>query len=333
MCTIAGDGTNGFNGEGLPAVETRLFYPSALALDPSGQLVVVDYNNMLVRKLDEHGSLVTIAGNNIHSWASEGLATDSAMENPIDVAFAPDGSFFVMEQHAARVLRVDAEGWLSIYAGTGDEGFAGDGGPATEAVFSEGSGLALDEVGNLYISDTFNHCIREVDPDGEIDALAGNGMEGSASAEVEALAATFRQPQRTRMAQHTLLVADTGNHVIRQVDLDSGLVSIFAGTGVEGLSGDGGPAIEASLSKPTSATLAPDGSVYIADTWNHVIRRVDPDGTIETVAGIPGAQGYDPTPAPATESPLSFPADMLIGEDGALYIADMVNAAVRRVAP
>ncbi|MFN7146005.1 MAG: hypothetical protein ACK4YP_19670, partial [Myxococcota bacterium] len=155
VCRVAGTGDLGFNGEGLPALESWLYFPSAVRAHPDGRLVVVDFNNMRVRALDPDGTLVTLVGNGDHAWSSPGApALETALENPIDAVFAPDGTAYILPLHEARVLHLGADGIVTPCAGSGEVGYAGDGGDALTAAMSEASGLAVDEAGTLYIADT-----------------------------------------------------------------------------------------------------------------------------------------------------------------------------------
>jgi serine/threonine-protein kinase len=237
------------------------------------------------------------------------------MENPFDIAADRAGGFYVAELHSARILHVDAAGSLTIVAGCGKTGYAGDGGPATDAFLSESAGVAVHDDGRVFIADTDNDAIRVVDPDGTIATLA----TGLAS------------PQHIRVFGDELFVAERGAHAIRRIDLANGAADVVAGTGVAGFSGDGGPATEAQLARPYGMTIGPDGDLYIADAENNVIRRVDEDGIIETVLGAPGEAGFGALPVAIEDARLSDPADVLFGPDGRLYVADMLNGAVRAV--
>jgi sugar lactone lactonase YvrE len=324
ICRVAGWGAklNGFNGEDLLATQSMLYYPSALSETPDGRLVIVDFNNMRIRALEADGTLADIAGVGFHAYAQEGPALDSPLENPIDVAFDADGSFYIAELHAARVLHVDTSGELTIVAGTGDPGYTGDGGPGVEAMLSESAGVAVLPDGTVVIADTDNQCLRSLSPDGVITTLAGAGQHGF----------DLDDPERVRVAPDgSLLVADTGNHAIRRFDPATGDHSVIAGGHGEGYSGDGGPAADAALHSPTAAFEDADGAIWIADGGNHVIRRVDPDGTIETFAGT-GEPGFTGDGGPALEATFDLPADVRIGADGAVYVADLLNGAVRRIA-
>lgn len=327
--TVAGiGGVSMAGGDGLPAQETGLYLPTALAWDPRGRLVIDDFNNFRIRRLEPDGTLTTLAGWGVHGWATLGadpLRTD--LENPIDVAWLPDGRMLIAEMHSGRVLVVDevigllAGGWLD------QVGHGGDGGPATQAVLSEIRGVAAGEDGRVWISDTDNHCVRVVDEDGVIRHVAGDLAPGFSDGGVEA---RFSLPERVRIRGRHLWVADTQNHAIRRIDTETFEVETVAGTGVPGFDGDGGPAVRARLQGPTGVWPLADGGFAIADSQNHRVRLVDADGVITTVAGS-GKPGFAGDGGPASEARLNWPADVLGDEDGNLYVADLVNSAVRVV--
>lgn len=332
VCTLAGvGGSMGYNGDGLPAEETLLYWPTGIRFGPDGQVMVADFNNWRIRELTAEGTLETVAGNGLHQGSQDGLpAIESSLDNPIDLRFLPDGSWFVLPLHEARVAWVDTAGILHHYAGNGIPGLSGDGGPAIDAQISEAWGMDVADDGTLYIADTYNHCIRYVTPDGIIHMLAGLGLPGYAGDGGPADAALFAYPGSVHLAGRSLYVADSENHVVRRIDLDAGTIETVAGSGASGYAGDGGPAVQASLSSPQSAILGPDGALWIADSGNNVVRRVGADGVIQTVAGD-GASAFAGDGGPAIDASFAYPVDLEFGPDGTLYISDMANGAVRYI--
>lgn len=330
VCTFAGvGGTLGYNGDGLPARESMLYWPTAVRFHPDGRVVIDDFNNWRIRAVEADGTLTTIAGDGEHLGSQDGVpATESSFDNPVDIRFAADGGFYVLPLHEARVAWVDPQGIVHHYAGNGYVGYAGDGGPAADAQLSEASGLALGDDGTLYIADTYNHAVRYVTPDGVIRTLAGRGLPGYAGDGGPLDGALFNQPGGIEVAGRTVYVADSENHVIRAIDLDAGTIDVVAGVGAAGYAGDGGPARSASLYRPQAAVPGPDGALWIADSGNNVIRRVAPDGTIETVAGD-GTYRFAGDGGPATEASFGYPVELTFSPEGDLYVADMANGAVR----
>lgn len=335
ICTLAGTGERGWSADGGPAWDSTLFLPTDVALDSDGQPLIVDYNNMRVLRLETEGTLQTVIGVGVHAYATDGIdPLETPLENPVSLEVGSDGAWYVTEQHGARVLRV-ADGWLDVYAGSPDdpgaEDWTGDGGPAREARMSQSVGLAIADDDTLFIADTGNRCVRLVTPDGTMQALAGSGEDALVDGVGDA--ASLSMPQHMAWHDGFVYVADTGNHAVRRIEVETGEVLTVAGTGAPGFSGDGGPAAAAQLDTPQGVGVDADGRVYIADSENHVIRRVETDGTITTWAGTPGVPGYDGDGGPADAALLQWPLNVRVGPDGTVYIADTLNSVIREVAP
>jgi len=224
---------------------------------------------------------------------------------------------------------------ITTVAGNGLGGFSGDGGPATAASLNYPTGVALGPDGSLYIADIFNNRIRRVGPDGIITTVAGNGLGGFSGDGGPATLAEISNPTDVTLGPDgSLYIADYWNHRIRRVGPD-GIISTVAGSGtgyIGAFSGDGGPATAARLNAPTSVTAGPDGSLYIVDSYNLRIRRVGPDGIINTVAGD-GYRGSPSDGVPATAASLDEPRGVALGSDGSLYIAGIGNSTIHRVGP
>lgn len=287
---MAGTGDLGFNGEGLPAPLSWLYLPSAVLLDPERRLVIVDYNNMRVRHLDD-ARLVTIVGNGGHEYSTPGaeaLATD--LENPVDAAYGPDGLLHVLPAHESRLIQVDTSGLIQVVVGTGEEGYTGDGGPALGATLYQAQGFCFDSTGAIWIADTLNGAIRRV-ADGTIDTvLAGLGgpqrvrcghgrvlatdtfsgriIEFSEeSLEFEVIAEGLSYPWSAVPTAEGWIAASSGSHEILDQD------GVLAGSGEAGFSGDGDPALDAQLSWPADVFPVDDG-FYVADMQNARVRFV-----------------------------------------------------------
>jgi YD repeat-containing protein len=227
---------------------------------------------------------------------------------------------------------VGPEGLIITVAGSGQAGFSGDGGPATEAQLASPSGVALGPDGFMYIADTDNHRIRRVGPDGTIVTVAGNGTPGFGGDNGPAARVQLHTPAGVAVSPSgRLYIADAGNHRIRQVTT-AGIITTLAGDGTPGFGGDGGPATEAQLSFPSGVALGLDGALYLADLFNNRIRRVGLNGTISTVAGT-GSTAFNGENQPAAMAALDNPAGIALGPEGNLYIADTFHYRVRRLAP
>lgn len=330
-CLLAGTGKAGFNGDHLGAADTQLSWPASVQFDHQGYLTLVDFDNMLVRRFSDspptpESLLETVAGSGAHAWSVPGTyILESPLENPVDAAWQSDGSFFIAALHEQRILRVGLDHVVNPYAGTGENGFGGDDGLANQALMTEPGGIALAPDGRLFIADTRNHCIRMVGTDDIIHTLTLHGDAGYSGDGGSATKAQFNTPERILWNDNKLYISDTYNHVIRRIDLDNGMIDTIAGTGIAGESGDGGPATEAQLQTPYGLDMDEEGMLYIADSGNNRIRRIDQNGTIETLTGT-GDEGF--VDGPADHAQYAWPIDITIEGDH-LYIADMRNSAIR----
>jgi RHS repeat-associated protein len=335
IITVAGNGSPGYSGDGGPATAASLFGWSGflgVAVGPDGSLYIADTGNNRIRKVAPDGSITTVAGNGGRSYGGDGgPATAASLNIPYGVAVGPDGSLYIADTGNNRIRKVAPDGSITTVAGKGDYSYGGDGGPATAASLSFPGGVAVGPDGSLYIADTYNDRIRKVAPDGSITTVAGKGDDSYGGDGGPATAASLSLPYGVAVdPDGSLYIADTGNSRIRKVAPD-GSITTVAGKGGDSYGGDGGPATAASLSFPEGVAVGPDGSLYIADTYNDRIRKVAPDGSITTVAGK-GDYSYGGDGGPATAASLSLPYGVAVGPDGSLYIADTYNNRIREVA-
>ena len=213
----------------------------------------------------------------------------------------------------------------------GSPGYGGDAGPANNARFNQPRAVATDNDNNLYIADMRNHVIRKVNSNGIISTVAGNGTAGTAGDGGPATAAQLAQPTgMTIDNEGNIYIADFNSSVIKKVT-PSGIMSIFAGNGTEGFSGDGAQAAQAKLYRPTAVAVDKDGNLYISDASNKVIRKVNKQGVISTIAGVPGHAGYAGDGGLATKALLTQPAGIAVDYSGNIYIADPSNSVVRKI--
>jgi uncharacterized protein (TIGR03437 family) len=273
ITTVAGNGTAGYSGDGGPAISAALFMfaYSALALDSQGNLYIDDSGNGCIRKVS-NGMITTIAGGG--SLYDDNVPSTSAhLFDPSGVAVDANGDLYISDITNSRIRRV-SNGIITTVAGTGVDGFSGDGGPATTAQLNSPRGIALDGAGNLYIADSGNARIRKVSG-GLISTVAGNFANPGTGDGGPATSAGLYFPASVAVSSSgDLYIADYDDYRIRKVS--SGIITTVAGTGVDGFSGDGGPAASAQLSQPAGIALGSNSSVYVADLGNQRIRLLSP---------------------------------------------------------
>ncbi len=333
ITTIAGNGERSFGGDGGPATATQLDRPRGVAVDGAGNLYIADTQNKRIRKVDSTGTITTVAGTGVWGFSGDGgPASEAQLSTPRGVTVDGAGNLYIADSRNHRIRKVDSTGTITTVAGTGVEGFSGDGGPAVEARISFPEGVAVDGAGNLYIGDLYNNRIRKVDSRGTITTIAGTG-EGSYSGDGgPASEAQLSTPSGVAVdGAGNLYIGDTYNYRIRKVD-STGTITTIAGTGEDGFSGDGGPATEAHLYAPQSLAVDGAGNLYIGDLYNHRIRKVDSRGTITTIAGT-GESGFSGDGGPATEAHLYAPHGVALDGAGNLYIADTINNRIRKLTP
>ena len=264
-----------------------------------------------------------------------GPAARAQLNGPFDVGFDPDGNLYFSDTFNHRIRRVDARtGNIATCAGSGEAGYSGDGGPATQARFNEPYGIAVDKAGNVYVADRHNHCVRRIDgASGVITTLAGNGSAGFSGDGGPGPQAGMVEPNGLALdpTQRRLFVADVADHRVRVVDLVSGTISTFAGTGEAQHSGDGGPASRAGVFGARAVKVAPDGTVYILERQGSTLRAVHlGSGIINIVAGT-GARGYSGDGGPARDAVFDAPKEFTLDPGGDILIVDTENHAIRRI--
>ncbi len=333
VCTIAGTGAYGFNREGLPATESDMYLPSSVRRGPDGRIYVMDFNNQLLRVIDENGLFQTVAGNGFHALADTSVpAVDSPLENPIDFTWDPDGLLVFVSYHDPRVIQIDADGNLVTLAGDGEVGIRGDEGDFEDplvARFIQLDGIAIADDGTIYVSDSLANRVRML-RDGTIQTVAGTEREGYSGDGGPATMAQLHWPSALALRDDgTLLIADTRNNVVRALSPD-GTIDTIVGTGEAGFAGDEGPALEAQLNQPYGLAVADDGTLYISDRENFRVRQVDPDGTIHTIAGN-GTNDFTGDGGPALEAAFGHVGRISLDQGEALLVADQSNSCARRI--
>jgi cysteine-rich repeat protein len=329
--TIAGTGVEGFSGDGGPAINAELANPYAVAVDATGRVLIADTLNARVRRIDLDDKISTIAGNgNVGDGGDGGPATAAELSGPTAVAVDAQGVVAIADPLNQRIRRIALDGTMSTIAGTGAQGFGGDGGPAIAAQLAFPFGVAIDGQGRVAIADRSNQRIRRIGTSGTIATVAGSGKFGFGGEGSEATSALLGNPYAVTVdAQGRAYIADTFNYAIRRVELD-GTITTVAGTGIAGSGGDGGPALEAQLNTPSGLAIDAQGRLLISDTFNHRIRRIEANGTIVTIAGT-GVAGSTGDGGPATSARLSNPNGIAVDGQGRVLISDTYNSRIRRI--
>ncbi len=274
--------------------------------------------------------ITTVAGNGTGAYAGDGgQASVAELYQPYGVAFDGAGNMYIADNENNRIRKVTTAGIITTVAGTGAQGYSGDGGQATAAELYTPTGIALDAAGNLYIVDEDNFVIRKVTTAGIITTVAGNNAGGYSGDGGQATAAEILRPYgMTVDAAGNLYIADTQNNRVRKVNT-SGIITTIAGTGTGAYGGDGGQASSADLYSPSGVIFDATGNLYIADTQNNCIRKVNTSGIITTIVGS-GTYGYTGDGGQATLAELKSPRAIVLAS-GNLFIADETNNCVRKV--
>lgn len=385
ITTFAGTGRSEFAGDGGPAAQASLSFPTAMAFDTAGNLLVADSGNHRIRRITPAGQVSTFAGNGSAASAGDGgQATAASLNNPWAVAVDASGNVYVGEYSGHRVRRIAVDGTISTVAGTGIASRTGDGGPGTSATLNMPASLAVGSTGELFIADSGNHVVRKLEVGGNISTVMGTGAQGCGTSgnplaismlaphglDVDASGKLFVSEACGRIisltqggivdlhigfdtntwgpygdggpasqgsanfpngldvdAQGNVYFADAADNRVRRIEAGTTILGTLAG----GLhTGDGGPAVGAALTTPPGVALAPDGTIYVAETGLNRIRRISPAGVISTVAGT-GFPG-DCDNGVATECAIDSPIAVAIMPDGNLLIADRTYGKVRMVA-
>jgi len=323
ISAFAGTGTAGFSGDGSAASSAQLSSPGGMAFDSSGNLYIADSVNQVIRKISG-GNISTVAGTSgTGGFAGDGKAATSAeLRDPSGVAVDSSGNIYIADTGNHVIRMVSTSGTISTIAGDNIGGYAGDTGAAVNAELEFPSSVAVDSSGNIYIADSGNNVIREV-TGGVINTILGAGITSTLLADPESILLDGKG--------NLYICEGDGLHVLKFA-LATSTVTVIAGDGNVGFSGDFGPATDATLNDPKSIALDSNGYLYIADTNNNRIRKVSLDGDITTIAGL-GPPAYGGNGGPAAKALLWAPHGLAVDGSGNVYVADTENQVIRLLKP
>ena len=399
ISTIVGTGRQDYNGDSEVARDTNLHLPFAVALNPEGKLLVVDRSHYRIRSVDlKRGTVKTIAGNGRKMFAGDGgPATGATLSFPHGIAVDKEDNVLISDKGNYRIRKISPNGIIHTIAGNGIRGNVGDDMPAMEAsiygatslklnskeemyilspsgfvslirkidekgimrkfldtvtpkylksianskykgkvqtgelaIITTFSDIAFDHKGNMFVSDRLNHQIRKVDSNGNVSTIAGTGESSHYGDGGPASEAAFRDPSALATDEEgNLYIGDSANNMIRKIDT-KGVISTIAGNGNHKATGDGGPAVKASIRNIDYLAVSPQGEVHIVGMNSNTVRKITKDGKIVTVAGT-GYQGYFGDGGPANKAMLKSPVAIAFDSKSNLYITDMGNNRIRKV--
>jgi streptogramin lyase len=276
----------------------------------------------------------TFAGNGKQGFSGDGgPATSAQIDNPFGVVRGPDGAIWFCEYTGQRIRRVAPDGTISTIAGSGKKGYSGDGGPALDATFNLPHEIRFDRAGNVYVVDMANHAVRRIDAQTRlITTIAGGGAQGYSGDGGPATSAQLKQPHSIQFGPDGhLYICDIGNHVIRKVDMQTGVISTFAGTGAPGATPDGAPIAGTPLKGPRSLDFDAEGNLWLATREGNQVFKFDLKANrIHHVAGT-GASGFTGNGAPAKTATLKGPKGISLDKEGNAWLADTESHSVRKV--
>jgi sugar lactone lactonase YvrE len=334
ITTVAGTTTSFlYSGDGAAATNASLFLPSGVALDGAGNIYIADTYNNRIREVDaQTGIITTIAGNGSITYGGDGnSALAVGLDNPSSVAIDSAGNIYVTDTYNNAIRVINAEtGIITTVAGNGTAAYSGDNGQARSASLNTPHGITLDASNNLYIADSGNNVVRRVSSiTGIISTIAGTGVGAYSGDGEQATAAALNTPWGVAISDTgNLYIADQQNNAVRMVDT-AGVITTIAGGLNPGTAGDGGPAAASRLSSPSGVLIDAAGNVYISDTTNNRIQKINPATSIVTT--IAGSGSY-PDNNPANTASLYGPYGIALDGQGSLYIADAAHNRIRKVA-
>jgi sugar lactone lactonase YvrE len=319
VTTLAGSGKKGFADGAGP--QAKFVFPNGVAVDQSGNIFVADCGNHKIRKITLGGVVSTLVGSGKKGFA-DGTGSEAIFSHPTGLAVDEMGNIYIAEFSGNRVRKISPEGVVTTLAGSGKAGCAD--GTGVEATFNTLEGITVDSKGDIYVTDSKNHKIRKITPDGVVTTIAGSGNAGGADG--AGAVASFNAPIGVAVDSGcNIYVCDTANHKIRKIT-PNGVVTTIAGTGKAGAE-DGNSSV-ASFNRPLGITIDGIGNIYVAEEKNNKIRKITPNGFVSTLAGSGKAGAEDGYGATAS---FNIPFGVAVDQFGTLYVADAQNNKIRKI--
>ncbi len=325
ITTVAGTDTSGH------IIPVKLNYPVSVAVDIKGNLYIADEGNNCIQKIDRKGRITTVAGNGKQGYSGDGgLATNAELGRPTGVAVDNTGNIYIADWFNNRIRKVDTSGIISTFAGDGIAGYCGDGEDSKKAELITPYTVSNDALGNVYIVDYGNHRIRKVNSKGIISTIAGNGVQNYFGDGGPATNAELNSPSGVAVGKNGVIYcADKSGNFIHKIDTN-GIISIIAGNGAKGFSGDGRSSVNAQFNSPSLLSIDSIANLYIADLGNQRIREINNKGIISTMAGC-GVIGFSGDGSRATDAKMNAPYNITLNSKGDMFIADFGNQRIRKV--
>lgn len=337
ITTIAGTGVGGYNGDNKPATTAQIYYPYGICIDAIGNVYIDEWGNHRIRKVNTAGTITTYCGNGVlGNTGNGGPATAAQVWGAYGMKMDGGGNIYFADAENAVVRKISTTtGIITLVAGKGTTGYAGDGGAATNAELNYPTDVVVDQSGNIYIADMGNNRVRKIDPStGIITTIAGTGTGGYSGDGGQATAATLAGPYYITVDNSgNIFFTDNQNAAVRKINISTGIITTYAGKGQIGYSGDCGPATNATMSDPLGLAFDNAGNLFISDAENNVIREVyAANQVIITYAGN-GTQGYSGNGGPAIKAALYHPVDLTFDNAGDLIFDDDLNMVIREIQP